>query len=79
MEPREVRFQLSASSVLKYLSYAVGAFFVIAAICDLTVDYGSGGLKVAMFFKDLGYAAFFGGLLYAFSYVVPWMIGSVKK
>ena len=79
MEPREVRFQFSTSSVLKYLSYAVGIFFVISAICELTVDYGSGGLKVAMFFKDLGYAAFFGGLLYAFSYVVPWMAESIKK
>jgi len=79
MESKEVRFQLSTSSALKYLSYAVGAFFVIAAICELTADYGSGGLKAAMFFKDLGYAAFFGGLLYAFSYIVPWMMESLRK
>jgi hypothetical protein len=79
MESREVRFQISASSVLKYLSYAVGIFFVISAICELTVDFGSGGLKIAEFFKDLGYGAFFGGLLYAFSYIVPWMMESLRR
>jgi len=79
VESREVRFQFSTSSVLKYLSYAVGAFFVISAICVLTAGYDSGGLKAAEFFARLGYGAFFGGLLYAFSYVVPWMVESIKK
>ena len=79
MESKEVRFQLSTSSVLKYLSYAAGALFVISAICELTVSHVSGGAKAAAFFTDLGYAAFFGGLLYAFSYIVPWMTESLRK
>ena len=79
MEPREIRFQISASSVLRYLSYAVGILFVISAICELTADFGSGGAKAAAFFTDLGYAAFFGGLLYAFSHIIPWMMEWLRR
>ncbi len=80
MQPMEERkamvsFQLSVGPILRYLAYAAAGCFVIAGICSAAQSgHFNGAIRASWLFVYFGQAAFYGGLLYAFSYLVPWLL-----
>ena len=71
----KVSFQLSVGPILRYLAYVAAGCFVIAGICSAAQSgHMNGAIRASWLFASFGQAAFYGGLLYAFSYLVPWFI-----